>query len=87
MVSRKGRIMAKRRIFTPEFKLQVVLETLSGTKSNTEICREQQGGPSLASAYGDPLMVSSGGSTRLQSVLVSLLGVRCVPRALKEPPI
>ena len=29
--------MAKRRTFTPEFKLQVVLEALRGAKSNAEI--------------------------------------------------
>jgi len=32
--------MEKRRAFTAEFKLQVVLEVLSGRKSNAEICRE-----------------------------------------------
>ena len=42
--------MAKRRTFTPEFKLQVVLEALSGTKSNAEICREHQVAPTVVSA-------------------------------------
>lgn len=32
--------MAKRRVFTPEFKAQVVLEELSGFKDKAEICRE-----------------------------------------------
>jgi transposase len=32
--------MVKRRTFTPEFKLQVVLDLLSARKSNAEICRE-----------------------------------------------
>jgi len=32
--------MAKRRVFTPEFKAQVVLEELSGIKDKAEICRE-----------------------------------------------
>jgi len=32
--------MGKRRTFTPEFKLQVVLDLLSARKSNAEICRE-----------------------------------------------
>ncbi len=34
--------MAKYRTFTPEFKARVVLEILSGTKSQAEICREHQ---------------------------------------------
>jgi len=32
--------MVKRRTFTPEFKLQVVLDLLSARKSNAEVCRE-----------------------------------------------
>jgi len=32
--------MAKRRKFSPEFKVQVVLEVLSGAKSGAEVCRE-----------------------------------------------
>ncbi len=32
--------MSKHRTFTPEFKAQVVLEILSGTKTIAEICRE-----------------------------------------------
>ena len=43
--------MAKRRTFTPEFKLQVVLEALSGTKSNAEICREHQVASTVVSAW------------------------------------
>ena len=31
--------MAKRRTFTPEFKAEVVLEALSGTTSQAELCR------------------------------------------------
>ena len=31
--------MTKRRIFTPKFKAQVVLEILSGAKSTAEVCR------------------------------------------------
>jgi len=34
--------MAKRRKFKPEFKAQVVLESLAGVKSTAEICREHQ---------------------------------------------
>jgi len=36
----KGMSMGKRRRFTPEFKVQVVLELLSGSKSIAEVCRE-----------------------------------------------
>jgi transposase len=32
--------MSKHRTFTPEFKAQVVLELLSGTKSSAELCRQ-----------------------------------------------
>ena len=32
--------MTKRRVFTPEFKAQVVLEDLCGFKDKAEICRE-----------------------------------------------
>ena len=34
--------MTYRRKFTAEFKAQVVLELLSGAKSNVELCREHQ---------------------------------------------
>lgn len=32
--------MAKRRIFTPEFKAEVVLEALCGQSSQAELCRK-----------------------------------------------
>ncbi len=34
--------MSKHRRFTAEFKAQVVLELLSGTKSSAELCRQHQ---------------------------------------------
>jgi len=34
--------MTHRRKFTAEFKAQIVLELLSGAKSNAELCREHQ---------------------------------------------
>jgi transposase len=34
--------MSKHRSFTPEFKAQVVLEVLTGSKSAAEVCREHQ---------------------------------------------
>lgn len=32
--------MSKRRVFSPEFKVQRVLEVLSGSKTITEVCHE-----------------------------------------------
>lgn len=43
--------MDKRRVFTPELKLQVVLEVLSGSKSNAEVCREHQLAPAVVTAW------------------------------------
>lgn len=34
--------MSRGRIFTPEFKAQIVLQVLTGSKSIAEICREHQ---------------------------------------------
>ncbi len=39
--------MNRRRVFTPEFKLQVVLDVLSGRKSNAEVCREHELAPAV----------------------------------------
>lgn len=36
-----------RRSFSPEFKAQVVLDVLSGAKSQAEVCREHQLSPHL----------------------------------------
>jgi transposase len=36
-----------RRTFTPEFKAKVVLDVLTGTASQAEVCRKYQIGPSL----------------------------------------
>jgi len=43
--------MDKRRVFTPEFKLQVVLDVLSGRKSNAEVCREHGLAPTVVTAW------------------------------------
>jgi transposase-like protein len=43
--------MSKRRRFTPEFKAQVVLELLSGTKSSAQLCRQHQLSVSLLSEW------------------------------------
>jgi len=38
---------SKRRIFTAEFKAQVVLEELTGSKDKAEVCREYQLHPQI----------------------------------------
>jgi len=43
--------MAKRRTFTAEFKVRVVLEAISGVKSSAEICREHNLKPQLLSRW------------------------------------
>ena len=43
--------MGKRRIFTPSFKLEVVLDLVSGRKSNAALCREHQLAPSVITAW------------------------------------
>jgi len=51
MGPRKGIEMGKRRTFTPEFKLGVVLELLSGAKSNAQVCREHRLASTVVSAW------------------------------------
>ena len=43
--------MRKYRTFTPEFKAQVVLEIVSGRKSQAQVCREHQLKESLVSRW------------------------------------
>jgi transposase len=43
--------MNERRKFSPEFKARVVLEALSGAKSNAELCREHGLKPQLLSDW------------------------------------
>ena len=43
--------MSKRRTITPEFKAQVVLEVISGTKSAAEICRQHDLKPQVISEW------------------------------------
>lgn len=43
--------MKQRRTFSPEFKAQVVLEVLSGTKTQAEACREYQLKPEILSKW------------------------------------
>lgn len=43
--------MTKRRAFTPEFKTHVVLELLSGVKSQAELCREHQLASQVVSSW------------------------------------
>ena len=43
--------MDKRRKFTPEFKVQVVLDLLSGAKSVAAVCREYELASQVVSAW------------------------------------
>jgi transposase-like protein len=43
--------MSKHRTFTPEFKAQVVLEAISGSRSAAEICRQYALKPQLLSTW------------------------------------
>ena len=48
--------MAQRQRFTGEFKTQVVLELLSGTKSAAELCRQHQLSPQLLGQWKSELL-------------------------------
>jgi transposase len=43
--------MAKRRNFSPEFKAEVVLQVLTGAKSQAEVCREHRLSPQLLGSW------------------------------------
>lgn len=43
--------MTKHRVFTPEFKAQVVLEVLNGSKTAAELCRQHNLKPQLVSDW------------------------------------
>ncbi len=43
--------MGKHRSFTPEFKAQVVLEVISGSRGAAEICRQHELKPPLLSTW------------------------------------
>ncbi len=51
--------MAKYRTFTPEFKAQVVLQLLSGTKNMTDLCREHQLRSGLLYRWRDEFMANA----------------------------
>jgi transposase-like protein len=48
--------MSKRRVFTPEFKAQVVLEELSGIKDRAEICREYRLRPQVFARWREEFL-------------------------------
>ncbi len=48
--------MSKRRIFTPEFKAQVVLEELTGVRDKAEICREYRISPQVFSRWREEFL-------------------------------
>jgi putative transposase len=45
-----------RRIFTPEFKSQVVLQLLTGQRSQAALCREHQLSPSLLAGWKEMVL-------------------------------
>jgi transposase len=45
-----------RRTFTPEFKAKVVLDVLTGTASQAEVCRKHQIGPGLFALWKATLL-------------------------------
>jgi transposase len=49
--------MATRRTFTSEFKAQVVLELLTGTKTSAELCRQHQLVPVVLARWKAEFMV------------------------------
>ena len=52
--------MAKYRTFTPEFKAQVVLAVLTGSKSAAEVCREHQLKDSVFYRWKDEFLQNAG---------------------------
>ena len=48
--------MGKRRTFSPEFKVRVVLELLNGSRTNAQICREHQLAPAVVSAWKEQFL-------------------------------
>ena len=63
--------MVKRRNFTPDFKFQVVLELLSGAKTNAQLCREYQLAPTVVSDWKEQFFQRAPGvfvTPRSQSV-------------------
>ena len=48
--------MVKRRVFTPDFKAQVVLEELSGVKDRAALCREHQLSPQVLRRWQEELV-------------------------------
>jgi len=52
--------MGKRRTFEPEFKAQVVLELLSGSRNLAEICREHELAPHLVTGWRREFVARAG---------------------------
>lgn len=51
--------MSNRRSFAPKFKAQVILELLSGSKSQAELCREHQLSPNLLNTWKDAFLANA----------------------------
>jgi transposase len=52
--------MGKHRTFTPDFKAQVVLEVLCGSRSAAEVCRQHELKPQLLSLWKSELVNNAG---------------------------
>jgi transposase len=57
--------MSHRRSFSPKFKAKVVLELISGSKSQAELCREHQLSPYLLSTWKEAFLANA--STAFES--------------------
>jgi transposase len=56
MIVQKGVQMGKHRTFSADFKAQVVLEVLSGSRSAAEVCRQYELKPQLLSLWKSELV-------------------------------
>jgi transposase-like protein len=51
--------VSHRRSFSPKFKAQLVLDLLSGSKSQAELCREHQLSPYLLNSWKDAFLANA----------------------------
>jgi len=56
IVQEEGKIVGQRRRFSPEFKVRVVLELISGARSQAEACREYSVSPQTVSKWKTELV-------------------------------
>jgi transposase-like protein len=51
--------VSNRRTFSPQFKAKVVLELISGSKNQAELCREHQLSPYLLNTWKDAFLADA----------------------------